>query len=56
MAEIETDYVGHHSGEDAFSSRLTGETTTVRVRQKLVDATYLRVVGAGDAHAGVHRR
>jgi hypothetical protein len=35
------DYVGHHAGEHAFRSRLTGETTTVRVRQKLVDATYL---------------
>ena len=35
------DYVGHDAGEHAFSSRLTGETTTVRVRQKVVDATYL---------------
>jgi NAD(P)-binding Rossmann-like domain len=35
------DYVGHDVGEHAFSSRLTGETTTVRVRQKVVDATYL---------------
>jgi NAD(P)-binding Rossmann-like domain len=35
------DYVGQHSGEHVVSSRLTGETTTVRVRQKVVDATYL---------------
>ena len=35
------DYGGHHAGDHAFSSRLTGETTTVRVRQKVVDATYL---------------
>ena len=35
------DYVGHQAGEHAFSSRLTGETTTVRVRRKVVDATYL---------------
>jgi hypothetical protein len=35
------DYVGRDGGEHAFSSRLTGETTTVRVRQKVVDATYL---------------
>jgi hypothetical protein len=35
------DYVGDGAGEHAFTSRLTGETTTVRVRRKLVDATYL---------------
>ena len=35
------DYVGHQAEEHAFRSRLTGETTTVRVRQKVVDATYL---------------
>ena len=35
------DYVRHDAGEHAFRSRLTGETTTVRVRQKVVDATYL---------------
>jgi hypothetical protein len=36
------DYGGHDAGDDhAFSSRLTGETTTVRVRQKVVDATFL---------------
>ena len=29
------------AGEHAFSSRLTGETTTVRVRRKVVDATCL---------------
>ena len=32
---------GDASGEHEFVSRLTGETTTVRVRRKLVDATYL---------------
>jgi hypothetical protein len=37
----QSDYLGHDAGEHAFSSRLTGETTTVRVRQKVVDATYL---------------
>ena len=35
------DYVGHHAGEHSFRSRLTGGTTTVRVRRKIVDATYL---------------
>jgi putative NAD(P)-binding protein len=35
------DYAGQNAGEHAFISRLTGETTTVRVRQKVVDATYL---------------
>jgi NAD(P)-binding Rossmann-like domain len=35
------DYVGRDGAEHAFGSRLTGETTTVRVRQKVVDATYL---------------
>jgi hypothetical protein len=34
-------YVADGSDEHAFSSRLTGETTTVRVRRKVVDATYL---------------
>jgi NAD(P)-binding Rossmann-like domain len=29
------------SGEHRFISRLTGETTTIRIRRKLVDATYL---------------
>jgi hypothetical protein len=35
------DYVGNHADEHAFTSRLTGRTTTVRVRRKVVDATYL---------------
>jgi hypothetical protein len=36
------DYGGHGVGDDhTFSSRLTGEATTVRVRRKVVDATYL---------------
>jgi hypothetical protein len=35
------DYDGDWSGEHRFVSRLTGETSTVRVRRKLVDATYL---------------
>ena len=37
----QSDYLGHDAGEHVFSSRLTGATTTVRVRQKVVDATYL---------------
>lgn len=36
-----SDYLGNSSGEHEFVSILTGETTTVRVRRKLVDATYL---------------
>jgi hypothetical protein len=35
------DYIGGQAGEHSFRSRLTGATTTVRVRQKIVDATYL---------------
>jgi hypothetical protein len=35
------DYLGEQSGTHQFESRLTGEITEVRVRQKLVDATYL---------------
>ena len=35
------DYLGERSGTHQFESRLTGEITEVRVRQKLVDATYL---------------
>jgi hypothetical protein len=35
------DYVGDWSGQHAFTSRLTGERTEVRVRRKLVDTTYL---------------
>ena len=36
-----SDYVGDRSNEHRLVSRLTGETTTVRVRHKVVDATYL---------------
>ncbi len=36
-----SDYVGEQSGDHQFVSRLTGEPTTVRVRRKIVDATYL---------------
>jgi hypothetical protein len=35
------DYVGDRSTEHRFVARLTGEETTVRVRRKVVDATYL---------------
>ena len=35
------DYLADGRGEHQFVSRLTGETTTVRVRRKVVDATYL---------------
>ncbi|MGZ8762473.1 MAG: NAD(P)-binding protein [Acidimicrobiia bacterium] len=35
------DYLGDGSSEHRFVSRLTGKTTTVRVRRKVVDATYL---------------
>jgi hypothetical protein len=35
------DYQPDASGEHQFTSQLTGETTTVRVRRKVVDATYL---------------
>jgi hypothetical protein len=35
------DYMGRKSGEHQLLNRLTGEVTTVRVRRKLVDATYL---------------
>lgn len=35
------DYLGDPSPEHQFVSRLTGEVTTVRVRRKVVDATYL---------------
>jgi hypothetical protein len=37
------DYVGDWSGEHAFASRLSGATTEVRVRRKIVDTTYLQV-------------
>ena len=36
-----SDYVGDYSDEHRFVSRLTGEETTVRVRRRIVDATYL---------------
>jgi len=36
-----SDYLGDHTSEHQFVSRLTGETTTIRVRRKVVDATYL---------------
>lgn len=36
-----SDYVGDRSGEHAFTSRLTGDVTSVRVRRRIVDATYL---------------
>ncbi len=36
-----SDYERAPSGEHRFTSRLTGETTTVVVRRKVVDATYL---------------
>jgi putative NAD(P)-binding protein len=36
-----TDYVGDASGDHQVTSRLTGTTTTVRVRRRLVDATYI---------------
>jgi len=36
-----SDYRTDHSSEHQFVSRLTGEATTVRVRRKVVDATYL---------------
>lgn len=35
------DYLGNRSSEHQLVSRLTGKATTVRVRRKLVDATYL---------------
>ena len=36
-----SDYMGARGGEHCFVSRLTGEETTVHVRGKVVDATYL---------------
>jgi NAD(P)-binding Rossmann-like domain len=35
------DYIGDFSGEHRFVSRTTGEVRAVRVRRKVVDATYL---------------
>jgi hypothetical protein len=37
------DYVGDWSREHAIKSRLTGRTTAIRVRRRLVDSTYLDV-------------
>lgn len=37
------DYVGDWANEHAFISRMTGAHTTVRVRRKIVDTTYLDV-------------
>ena len=36
-----SDYRGETSGQHTITSLLTGETTSVRVRRKLVDATYI---------------
>ena len=38
-----SDYVGDWANEHIFTSRLTGAKTTVRVRHKVVDTTYLEV-------------
>jgi hypothetical protein len=38
-----SDYVGDWSREHAVTSRLTGRTTTIRVRRRIVDSTYLDV-------------
>ena len=54
------DYVGDWADEHAFTSRVTGETTTVRVRRKIVDTTYLDVTVPAthtpsfEVDAGVH--
>jgi hypothetical protein len=37
------DYVGNWTSEHAFISRLTGATTEIHVRRKIVDTTYLEV-------------
>ncbi len=37
------EYIGKGSNEHAFTSRLTGNTTSVRVRRKIVDGTYLEM-------------
>jgi hypothetical protein len=37
------DYIGNWANEHAFTSRVTGARTTVRVRRKIVDTTYLDV-------------
>jgi len=38
-----SDYLGDFTGEHVFRSRLTGASTRVRVRRKVVDTTYLEV-------------
>ncbi len=38
-----SDYVGDWSREHVITSRLTGRTTTIRVRRRIVDTTYLDV-------------
>jgi hypothetical protein len=47
------DYRGAESDGHRFVSTLTGATTTVKVRRKLVDATYMEVVGAIEAHSSL---
>lgn len=37
------EYIGNGSGEHSFTSRLTGQTTIVRARRKVVDGTYLQM-------------
>jgi len=37
------DYVGDWANEHVFASRLTGTSTAVRVRRKIIDTTYLEV-------------
>jgi hypothetical protein len=37
------EYIANGSGEHSLTSRLTGKTTTVRVRRKVVDGTYLEM-------------
>lgn len=37
-----TDHVGDAGGEQTLASLLTGDTTTVRVRRRVVDATYIQ--------------
>ena len=37
-----SNYTGPHAGRHRFESRLTGETTEVQVRRRVVDATYVQ--------------
>ena len=37
------DYIGDWANEHTFTSRITGANTTVRVRRRIVDTTYLEV-------------